>query len=147
MTRIAVLDDYQGRAVEFGEWDRLAAEVVFFSQPLTGAELIDALRGFDTIVAMRERTPFPRAVLEALPELKLLITTGMRNASFDMTAAGELGITVCGTGSLGPSTVELAWAILLAALKQALRDLERQGTEHETIEMARAAIAKAQGVK
>jgi phosphoglycerate dehydrogenase-like enzyme len=128
MTKIAVLDDYQDRAVEFADWNRLGAEVVFFHDHLSGPALISALRGFDVVVGTRERTPFPRPVLESLPELRLLITTGMNNASFDLDAARELGITVCGTGGGGGSTTELTWALLLAAVKhipeqdRALRD-------------------------
>jgi phosphoglycerate dehydrogenase-like enzyme len=128
MTKIAVLDDYQDRAVEFADWNRLGAEVVFFHDHLSGPALISAVRGFDVVVGTRERTPFPRPVLESLPELRLLITTGMNNASFDLDAARELGITVCGTGGGGGSATELTWALLLAAVKhipeqdRALRD-------------------------
>jgi phosphoglycerate dehydrogenase-like enzyme len=117
VTKVAVLDDYQARAHEFGDWDQLGAEVVFFEKNITGAALVTALGGFDTVVAMRERTAFPRSVLEALPDLRLLITTGMGNASFDMDAARDLGITVCGTRGGAASTTELTWAILLAAVK------------------------------
>ncbi len=112
-----MLDDFQGRANEFGDWTRLDAEVVFFTQHLTGDELVAALAGFDVVVAMRERTAFPRSVLTALPELRLLITTGMGNASFDMDATRDLGITVCGTRGGAASTTELTWAILLAGVK------------------------------
>jgi phosphoglycerate dehydrogenase-like enzyme len=66
------------------------------------------------LVAMRERTPFTRARLERLPNLRLLVTTGMRNASIDLDAAREQNVTVCGTGALGPPTAELAWALILA---------------------------------
>jgi phosphoglycerate dehydrogenase-like enzyme len=117
MTKIAVLDDYQDLAAEFADWGRLAGEVVFFHDHLGGPALISALSGFDVVVATRERTPFPRPVLESLPELRLLITTGMNNASFDLDAARELGITVCGTSGGGGSTTELTWALLLAAIK------------------------------
>jgi phosphoglycerate dehydrogenase-like enzyme len=117
MTKIAVLDDYQDRAVEFADWDRLGSEVIFFPDHLSGPALISAVSGFEVVVGTRERTPFPRSVLELLPELRLLITTGMNNASFDLDAARELGITVCGTSGVGGSTTELTWALLLAAVK------------------------------
>ena len=72
---------------------------------------------YDVVVAMRERTPFPRSLLERLPDLKLLITTGMRNNSFDMKAAAELGIVVSGTELVPTSTVELTWALILAVVR------------------------------
>ena len=80
MTRVAILDDYQDVAREFGDWDSLDAEVVVFRAPL---EDIGQLEPFDVIVAMRERTPFPRERLERLPNLRLLVTTGMGNAAID----------------------------------------------------------------
>lgn len=82
VTRIAVLDDYQRRAAGYADWGALGqdAEVVFFAEPIPSAALPATLADFDILVLMRERTAFPRAVLEALPRLKLLVTTGMRNA-------------------------------------------------------------------
>jgi phosphoglycerate dehydrogenase-like enzyme len=76
--------------------------------------VVERLAPFEVVVAMRERTPFTRARLERLDNLKLLVTTGMRNAAIDLQAAGERGVTVCGTGSLGPPTAELAWGLILA---------------------------------
>lgn len=76
------------------------------------------LRGFEIVLAMRERTPFPRRLLEELPQLKLLITTGMRNASIDVEAARDLGITVCGTRGLPYPTAELTWALILALVRR-----------------------------
>ena len=75
------------------------------------------LEPFDVIVAMRERTPFPRSLVERLPNLKLLITTGARNASFDLAALKERGITVCATGSLGSPTAELAWGLIIGLMR------------------------------
>ncbi len=77
-----------------------------------------ALDGFDIIVAMRERTPFPRQLLERLPRLSLLVTTGMRNLAIDIVAARELGIDVCGTPMLGYPAAEHTWALILALVKQ-----------------------------
>jgi phosphoglycerate dehydrogenase-like enzyme len=113
--RVAVLDDYQEVADRYADWDALAADVTFFSDHLADHRaLIDRLSGFDVIVAMRERTPFQRPLLELLPALRLLVTTGMRNASIDVKAAIDLGITVSGTNSPGVATAELAFAMVLA---------------------------------
>jgi phosphoglycerate dehydrogenase-like enzyme len=113
--RVAVLDDYQEVADRYADWDAVAADVTFFSDHLADHRaLIDRLSGFDVIVAMRERTPFQRPLLELLPALRLLVTTGMRNASIDVKAATDLGVTVCGTNSPGVATAELAFAMVLA---------------------------------
>jgi len=111
--RVAVLDDYQGVALSYGDWGDLDVEV--FTDHLAGDdEVVARLGPFDVVVAMRERTPFTRARLERLENLKLLVTTGMRNASIDLEAARDRGVTVCGTGALGPPTAELAWGLILA---------------------------------
>jgi phosphoglycerate dehydrogenase-like enzyme len=113
--RVAVLDDYQEVAASYADWARLGAEVTFFPDHLADHEaLIARLSGFDVIVAMRERTPFQRPLLGALPNLRLLVTTGMRNASIDVKAAADLDITVSGTSSPGVATAELAFAMVLA---------------------------------
>jgi phosphoglycerate dehydrogenase-like enzyme len=120
MISIAVLDDYQSVATDIADWSPLAgrAEVVAFSDHLTDAdELIERLTPFGVVVAMRERTPFPRAVLARLPELKLIVTTGMRNKAIDLAAAADLGIMVSGTALGGSSTVELAWALIMAVVR------------------------------
>ncbi|KAI9024586.1 phosphoglycerate dehydrogenase [Hyaloraphidium curvatum] len=129
MVRVAVLDDYQRVAPTFGDWDSLrrrGIDVAFFHDvlgrnPLPASlvpALAERLEPFDAVLCMRERTPMPRALLEKLPNLKLLITTGMGNASFDMKAATELGIAVCGTAAAGNSTAELTWALILAVLRK-----------------------------
>ena len=138
--RVAVLDDYHQIAHALADWASLGVEVDFFDRPIDREQLAETLRGYDTLVLMRERTAFPREVLEALPELQLLVTTGMRNASVDIDYLGERGVRVCGTGIPGyggtkrepppgvPSTIEVAWALILALLKRvsfedrALRD-------------------------
>jgi phosphoglycerate dehydrogenase-like enzyme len=120
MHRIAVLDDYQSVAATFTDWSQLPehAEVVEFHDFVGDPDaLVARLLPFDVIVAMRERTPFPRDVLTRLPNLRLLVTTGMRNKSIDVEAATELGITVCGTGAQATATVELTWALILATLR------------------------------
>jgi phosphoglycerate dehydrogenase-like enzyme len=115
MTRVAILDDYQDAARAFADWDSLDAEVVTFRDHLAGDdEVVERLRDFDVVMAMRERTPFPRERLERLPNLRLLVTTGMGNASIDTDAARELGITVAGTGGTPTHTAELTWGLILA---------------------------------
>jgi phosphoglycerate dehydrogenase-like enzyme len=116
MVRAAILDDYQSVALAFADWSSLAKEVELkvFNKPFASQdEAIKALQGFAIVVGMRERTPFPRKVIEALPELKLLITTGARNNSFDVKACGERGITVCGTGAAGSPTTGIAFGLML----------------------------------
>ena len=117
-SRVAVLDDYQHVAVRFADWASLDAEVTFFDRHLGPDELPVALAEFDVIVAMRERTPFPAAVLRQLPRLRLLVTTGQRNASIDLKATAALGITVCATGYLSAPAAEHTWALILAAARQ-----------------------------
>jgi len=116
MVRAAILDDYQNVALAFADWSRVAkdVEIKVFDKPFASQdEAIKALQGFAIIVGMRERTPFPRKVVEALPDLKLLITTGARNNSFDVKACGERGITVCGTGVMGSPTTGIAFGLIL----------------------------------
>ena len=98
--RCAILDDYQNVALKMADWSKVTGDVDIkvFNEHLGGADnVVKALQGFDIVCAMRERTGFPRAVIEKLPDLKLLITTGMRNASIDVAAAKERGVVVCGT--------------------------------------------------
>ena len=116
MIRAAILDDYQNVAMSFADWSPIAkdVDVKVFTEPFKNRdEAIQALQGFAIIVGMRERTPFPRAMIEALPDLKLLITTGARNNSFDLKAAAERGVTVCGTGGFGSPTTGIVFGLLL----------------------------------
>ena len=119
--KLALLDDYHGVALQMADWGRLAGrvEVVSFDAPIADtSELKRRLAPFDAILAMRERTAFPRALLEQLPKLRLLITTGMWNASIDIAAAAELGIQVCGTRDVGHLTAELTLGLILALARQ-----------------------------
>ena len=116
VVRCAILDDYQNVALKVADFSRVKGEVEFktFNEHLGGPDkVIAALKGFQIVVAMRERTGFPKAVIDALPDLKLLITTGMRNASIDTEAAKARGITVCGTGSFGSPTSGIAIGLML----------------------------------
>jgi phosphoglycerate dehydrogenase-like enzyme len=117
MSRVAILDDYQDIARRMADWGSLPAgtEVAVFADHLSNPGAVAArLADFDAVVAMRERTAFPRSLLERLPRLKLLVTTGMRNASIDVAAAVERGVTVCGTAGLPYPTAELTWGLILA---------------------------------
>ncbi|WP_028267641.1 D-2-hydroxyacid dehydrogenase family protein [Arthrobacter sp. MA-N2] len=115
---LAILDDYQAVAYDYAPWAELAddgVDVTVFTEPFAGEqEAVDALRDFDIIMAMRERTAFDAGRLRQLPKLKLLVTTGMANAAIDLRAAEEQGITVCGTGGSPAAAPELTWALLLA---------------------------------
>ncbi|HEY7279194.1 MAG TPA: D-2-hydroxyacid dehydrogenase family protein [Trebonia sp.] len=118
--KIAVLDDYLRVAQAMAPWrERLpGAEITYFRDLLGGTEqAAAALRDYQVVVAMRERTAFSRELLSQLPQLRLLVTTGMRNAAIDVAAAKELGVTVCGTGADGATTSELTWALILALLR------------------------------
>lgn len=138
--RVAVLDDYHRVAQTLADWASLGVEVEFFDEAMRGEELTGALAGFDTLVLMRERTAFPRQVLEQLPDLKLVVTTGMRNAAVDVEYLKEKGVCVCGTGlqkgtgareysgvvrhaTTDPpvgvaSTVEMSWSLIFALFKR-----------------------------
>ncbi len=115
--RVAVIDDFQAVARDYADWGSLGNDVSvdFFHDHLTSEDaLVERLRPYDVVAIMRERTPVGRSLLERLPNLKLLVTTGMRNLSVDLRACGERGIPVSGTPSAKFGTVELTWALILA---------------------------------
>jgi phosphoglycerate dehydrogenase-like enzyme len=114
--RCAILDDYQNVALAMADWSKVTGDIdieVFSHHLGTADNVVSTLQGFAIVCAMRERTPFPRAVIERLPDLKLLITTGMRNASIDLGAAKERGVVVCGTDSFGNGTVAIATGLMI----------------------------------
>jgi phosphoglycerate dehydrogenase-like enzyme len=116
MAAIAILDDYQNAALSMADWSGLQQgnRVVVFTTRLPDVEsAARALAEFDVIGVMRERTPFTRALFEKLPNLKLLVTTGKRNASIDLEAAKARNVLVCNTGGSGRATAELAFALML----------------------------------
>ena len=118
--RIAVLDDYFDAARHLADWSPMTgrADIQVFTEPLGGEDnAAKRLADFEIIVGMRERTPFPAALIRRLPKLKLLITTGMRNLSFDLEAAHSQGVTVCGTGGVGSVTSELAVGMMIALMR------------------------------
>ncbi len=114
--KIAVLDDYQRVAADLAPWHRIeGAAITFLHRGFASEdELVQTLAEHDVIVAMRERTKFPRQVLARLPRLRLLVTTGMINRSIDVAAANEMGVLVCGTPWAEDATVEVTWAHILA---------------------------------
>ena len=119
--RCAILDDYQNVALTIADWTPMAdlVDVRAFNHHFdTDDELVAAIEDCAIVVAMRERTPFTRALLGRLPSLKLLVTTGMRNASIDVAAAADHGVVVCGTPTSGQPAAELAWALILALLRR-----------------------------
>ena len=118
--KIAILDDYQGVALKVADWSMLPSDVQIaaFREHWARIEtVVGHLSSYDLAVAMRERTSFSRRLLESLPNLQLLVTTGMRNASIDVDAATSLGILVCGTHSGGPSAAELAWGLIISLMR------------------------------
>ncbi len=118
--KIAVLDDYQNVALKLADWSVLTgrAEITTFNDHIADpAALIERLLPFDVICVMRERTPLPREIIERLPRLKLIASTGPGNASIDMAAASERGISVTATGYRSTPTIELTWALILASMR------------------------------
>jgi phosphoglycerate dehydrogenase-like enzyme len=124
MPRIAVLDDYQSVAAQFSDWSQVPdADVTEFHEHLGDEDAVAAaLHDFEVVIAMRERTAFRRSLLERLPNLRLLVTTGRRNKSIDVEAAQERGIVVSGTGILPNGTAELTWGLILAVARNIPRE-------------------------
>ena len=134
--RLSILDDYQGVALGMADWSAVrdrGIEIAVERFPFADEDdVVRSLADSEIVCAMRERTAFPKRIVDRLPKLKLLITTGMRNASFDMAALKERGVTVCGTGGPGggnEDTAELAWGLILGAARRIAEDhaLMRQG--------------------
>lgn len=117
-----MLDDYQAVAERYGPWEELrdlgdGTEVTFLTRHLDADGLAAAASDAEVVVAMRERTPFPATMFDRLPRLRLLVTTGVANASIDLDAARAHGVTVCGTRNLPSPAAELTWALILALLR------------------------------
>lgn len=123
--KIAILDDYQRVAKDLADWSRLppGSELVVFDRHFADPEeLLAALRPFHVLVLMRERTPMPAARIQNLPNLRLLVTTGGRNAAIDLEACRARNIPVSGTGSVGTPTAELTWGLILSLVKRIPRE-------------------------
>jgi phosphoglycerate dehydrogenase-like enzyme len=118
--KVAVLDDYQGVALEMADWSALQekVEITVFRDHLSDpAQIVARLKPFNVVCVMRERTPLSRAILEQLPNLKLICSTAPMNVSIDGVAAKERGITVCGTRYASHGAAEFTWALILAILR------------------------------
>jgi phosphoglycerate dehydrogenase-like enzyme len=136
--QIAILDDYQNVALESADWSLLRdrADIAVFRDHLAEPEaLIERLLPFDVVCVMRERTPLLRNVIERLPNLKLIASTGSANASIDMAAAGDRGIAVAHTGYRSDPTIELTWALILASARNIVTESNsvRSGGWQQTV--------------
>jgi phosphoglycerate dehydrogenase-like enzyme len=136
--KIAILDDYQNVALESADWSLLRdrADIAVFRKHLAEPEaLIERLLPFDVVCVMRERTPLLRNVIERLPNLKLIASTGSANASIDMAAAGDRGIPVAHTGYRSDPTIELTWALILASARNIVTESNsvRSGGWQQTV--------------
>jgi phosphoglycerate dehydrogenase-like enzyme len=123
--KVAILDDYQDVALRLADWSavRRRAEITVFNDHFADpAAVVERLRPFDVICVMRERTPLSRDILQQLPRLKLIASTGLRNASIDMRAAAERGIVVTATGYESTPTIEFSWALILASARHLARE-------------------------
>lgn len=121
--KIAVLDDYHHHAMEFGDWGELAADVTVFHAPIPAEDRARLLAPFDIICAMRERTRLDAPLIEALPNLRLIVTTGHRNAAIDMAACAARGVMVCGTDTRLEGTSQLAMMLILNAMRGFSREV------------------------
>jgi phosphoglycerate dehydrogenase-like enzyme len=118
--RIAILDDYQNAALSLADWsvlDQRATVTVFYDHLSDSDAVVERLQPFDIVCVMRERTPMTRAIIERLPKLQLIASTGGRNASIDLKAAEERGVKVVHTGYFSAPTIELTWALILASAR------------------------------
>ena len=134
MIRIAILDDYQNASLEMADWSPLAGRAVItvFNDHLSNFDkVVERLLPFDVVCVMRERTPLPRSVIGRLPRLKLIASTGPRNAAIDVEAAAERGIVVAHTGYDARSTIEMTWALILANVRQVA--LEKVNTQEKNL--------------
>ena len=136
--KIAVLDDYQNAALESADWSVLRdrADITVFEDHLADPDaVIERLLPFDVVCVMRERTPLPRKIIERLPNLKLIASTGSGNASIDVAAAGDRGITVVHTGYRSDPTVEFTWALILACARHIVTESNsvRSGGWQQTV--------------
>jgi phosphoglycerate dehydrogenase-like enzyme len=134
---VAILDDFQDVTRSIADWGRLPSHVsvTVFNDHVEGETLVRRLKPFDVLVVTRERTPLPRSLVEQLPNLKLVVTAGMRNLGIDLAACREHGVLVCGTGSGSSPTAELAWGLILALARRIPEEDRslREGTWQRTI--------------
>ena len=138
MKKLAILDDYQDVATDMVDWSPLAGdvEITVFNDHLSDEDAVaERLKPFELVMIMRERTPFPRSLFEKLPNLEHLISSGMRNLSVDVDAAGDNGVICTGTPSLGYPTAELTWGLIHSLARHVpLEDREtRAGAWQKTV--------------
>src|SRR6202795_3822881 len=136
--KIAILDDYQNVALEMADWSGLSqrAEITFFTDHVSNpSALVERLLPFDVVCAMRERTPLPRNVIERLPNLKLIASTGSVNSSIDVAAAGDHGIAVVHTGYRSDPTLEFTCSLILASARHIVTESNsvRSGGWQQTV--------------
>src|ERR1700724_1895177 len=136
--KIAVLDDYQNVALESADWSVLRdrADITVFQNHLADSDaVIERLLPFDVVCVMRERTPLPRNIIERLPNLQLIASTGLGNASIDISAVGEHGIAVVYTGYRSDPTIEFTWALILASARHIVTESNsvRSGGWQQTV--------------
>ena len=136
--KIAVLDDYQNVALKSADWSMLRdrADITVFQDHLADPDaLIERLLPFDVVCVMRERSPLPRNIIERLPNLKLIASTGSGNASIDVGAAGDHGVSVAFTGYRSDPTIELTWALILASARHIVTESNsiRSGGWQQTV--------------
>jgi phosphoglycerate dehydrogenase-like enzyme len=136
--KIAVLDDYQNVALESADWSVLGrqADITVFKDHLAEPEaVIERLLPFDVICVMRERSPLPRNIIERLPNLKLIASTGAGNASIDVAAAADRGIAVVHTGYRSDPAIEFTWALILASARHIVTESNsvRSGAWQQTV--------------
>jgi phosphoglycerate dehydrogenase-like enzyme len=136
--RIAVLDDYQNAAFSLADWSALdeRATVTVFNDHLADSDaVVERLQPFDVVCVMRERTPMTRAIIERLPKLRLIASTGSRNASIDLKAAEERGVRVVHTGYTSTPTIELTWGLILASARNLVAENTslRHGGWHQSV--------------
>jgi phosphoglycerate dehydrogenase-like enzyme len=118
--KVAILDDYQNVALQLADWSgvRRQAEITVFNDHVADSStVVERLRPFDVVCVMRERTPLSRDIQQQLPKLRLIASTGPRNASIDTQAAADLGIAVTATGYDSTPTIEFAWSLILASMR------------------------------
>ncbi|WGD50291.1 D-2-hydroxyacid dehydrogenase family protein [Bradyrhizobium sp. CB1650] len=118
--KVAILDDYQNMALELADWSgvRRYAEITVYNDHVADpSTVVERLRPFNVVCAMRERTPLPSDILQQLPNLRLIASTGPRNASIDSQAATDLGIAVTATGYDSTPTIEFTWSMILASMR------------------------------
>ena len=148
-TRIAILDDFQNVALEVADWSAVAqrAEIDVFNDHLADPDaLCERLGDFDIVVIMRERTPFPAGLIDRLANLRLLVTTGMRNLSIDLDAATARGVIVSGTDSVGYTPAELTWALILALMRNIPKEDKATREGHWQTTLGRALNGRVRGV-